>query len=111
NGGNNSREVRIPWDDITAGNGRPASFNWFGYLISNDNKTYGSVPRTRANLQSDTILRDPWYFAVDGTDDSSSTFPFHNHCFTFLENFDSYIDLPSINPGTFADLTLNRPNL
>jgi hypothetical protein len=26
-------KIRIPWNTLSNGNGRPASFNWFGYKV------------------------------------------------------------------------------
>ena len=72
----NVREIAIPWNDITAGGGRPASFNFFGYLTSSGGYVYGQVPNDNPNAFIGTSATFTRYFAVESTANGASTRPF-----------------------------------
>ncbi len=102
-----TREIRIPWSDITGGGTRPASFNWYGYLTSAGGFLYGPVPPMRFTGFVGTSHREPWYFTVDSTADGSSTRPFSLASYTFVNNGDIEALLFAPNYGAFADFTMN----
>jgi pullulanase len=79
-GNNNTREVAIPWTDIT-GAGIPAQFNFFGYLVSNDSPNgyvYGQAPNDNPGGFIGTSAQYTHFYSVASTADGSSTPPFSN---------------------------------
>jgi len=75
-GPGNVRELAIPWNDITAGGGRPASFLFFGYLTSPGGFVYGQVPNENAGAFIGTSATYGRYYTVSSTADGASTKPF-----------------------------------
>lgn len=77
-GAGNVRELSIPWSSIT-GAGRPASFNFFGYLTSPGGFVYGQVPQDNAGAFIGTSASYTHYYAVANTGNGTSTKPFSNN--------------------------------
>jgi glycosidase len=75
-GAGNVREIGIPWNDITGGGGRPASFLFFGYLTSPGGFVYGQVPQDNSGAFIGTSATYSHYYTVTSTADGASTKPF-----------------------------------
>jgi hypothetical protein len=71
-----TREFAIPWNDITGGHGRPASFLFLGYLTSSGGYVYGQVPNDNPGAFIGTSAIYTQYFDVASTANGSSTPPF-----------------------------------
>ena len=90
-------EVRIPWNTVTNGNGRPAAFNWFGYKVftngDGNNGTYAPVPTmnpttpNNAGAGAFNLLYPTYYYTVISTDNLTSTPPFAVRSFTYHQDF------------------------
>lgn len=75
-GAGDVREFSIPWSAVTNGNGRPASFNFFGYLTSPGGFVFGQVPNDNPNATIGTSATYTKYYRVTSTANGSSTKPF-----------------------------------
>lgn len=108
--GGNNREFKISWNQLTAGAGIPASFNWFAYCSYNCSNTcggmYGSVPNANPSGtfgmgSTPDCVR---YFTVSTTANGSSTNPTSRDSYTHLggtiTNFGSIV---------CYDFTMNTP--
>jgi glycosidase len=74
-GAGNVRELSIPWSAITGG-GRPASFNFFGYLTSPGGYVFGQVPNENPGMEIGTSASYSRFYQVASTADGASTRPF-----------------------------------
>lgn len=76
-GGGNTRELSIPWSQITSGAGRPAAFNHLAYATSASGYIYAQVPAFNPGpgfIASGTLY--PRFYSVLSTVDAASTKPF-----------------------------------
>lgn len=80
NSSTNTREIAIPWSDIPGG--RPAQFNFFGYLASSGGYVYGQVPNDNPATTIGTSAVYTHYFSVTNTANGASTPPFSNELST-----------------------------
>ncbi len=114
----NSIEIIIPWNTITNGNGRPTSFNWFGYKMydngDDDNGTYHPVPDWNPifpNNASAGEINDiyvPFYYSVINTDNNTATKPFLARSFTYHEDSSAQFSGGyQLGGYTLYDLTVN----
>lgn len=71
----NTREIAIPWSAIT-GSGRPADFDFLGYLASSGGYVYGQVPNDNPGGFIGTSAVYSQYFNVSDTGDGTSSSPF-----------------------------------
>ena len=69
------RELAIPWSAIT-GTGRPASFNFFGYVTSGTGFVFAQVPPSNPAGTIGTAAVADYYYAVTSTDPQAPTPPF-----------------------------------
>jgi glycosidase len=74
-GNQNTRELAIPWIDLTGG-GSPASFVFFGYLTSSGGYVYGEAPSDNPGAFIGTSAIYTQYYAVTNTGNGTSTPPF-----------------------------------
>lgn len=100
---NNVFEVRIPWNAITNGAGRPASFNFICFGGYNTG-LYAQLPTSNpgGSISSVTL---PYYFSVSTTTDGSSVKPYSRISYAASSG--------SANLSTASnlhDLTLNGAN-
>ncbi|MBL7927101.1 MAG: T9SS type A sorting domain-containing protein [Bacteroidia bacterium] len=108
--GSNNRELKISWNQLTAGAGIPASFNWFGYCSYNCSNTcggmYGAVPNanpggTFAMGSTPDCVR---YFTVSSTANGSSTNPTSRDSYTHLGG-----SITNFGDIVCYDFTMNSP--
>lgn len=78
--GSNTREVRYPWSAV---GGRPASFNFTGYLVSNTGFAFGTCPAENPGGFIGTAARWERYFPVASTANGNSTLPFSRNSYVF----------------------------
>ncbi|HEY0070636.1 MAG TPA: CSLREA domain-containing protein, partial [Chloroflexia bacterium] len=84
--GTNTRELAIPWSAIT-GSGRPASFNFFGYVTAPNGFVYGQVPpRNPAGFIGTANTQYQRFYRVNNTNDVTGTPPFSLDVATFVVN-------------------------
>lgn len=114
NGGALALEVAIPWNAVTNGGGRPASFNWFSFKVYDQgvavNGVYHSVPVGNPNCacNSDPSTMYPThYYNVLATNSTGSTAPFSVQSFTYYEDNSGPGGGYYLNGGTFYDVTIN----
>lgn len=114
NGGALALEVAIPWNTVTNGAGRPASFNWFSYKVYEQgpavNGIYHSVPIGNPNCACNSdpsILYPSYYYNVLGTNPGGSTAPFSVKSFSYYEDNSGPGGGYYLNGGTFYDVTIN----
>ena len=115
NGGTNTCEIAIPWNTLTNGAGKPASFNWFIYKVYDygpaTNGVYNSLPVGNPNCacnQDPSRLYATRYYNVLNTANGTSTKPFSTTSFTYSQDNSTpgtggYL----LNGGIFYDLTIN----
>ncbi|MDQ5825581.1 MAG: hypothetical protein M3441_15420, partial [Chloroflexota bacterium] len=70
-----TRELAIPWSAIT-GAGRPASFNFFGYVTSGSGFVFAQVPPSNPGGTIGTAAVYDNYYEVTSTDSQTGTPPF-----------------------------------
>ncbi len=98
--GGTDREVAIPWSAI---GGRPASFNWFGYVTSSGGYVYAPAPTANATGTIGTSARYVRYYTVSSTTNGSSTKPFSQESYVF----NSTSDITGFGAITVYDFTMN----
>ena len=114
----NTIEIVIPWNSITNNNGRPESFNWFGYKMydngDGDNGTYSPVPAWNPTAPNNALSGQlnevyvPFYYSVLNTDNTTSTKAFSSPSFTYHEdNSAQYTGGYQLGGITLHDLTIN----
>ncbi|HEV3470251.1 MAG TPA: C25 family cysteine peptidase [Pyrinomonadaceae bacterium] len=94
-----TRELSIPWPAVT-GAGRPAAFNFFGYLTSPGGFVYGEVPPENPDGFIGTAAVATRFYRVADTDNGESTRPFSQNmasASTFVVN--STGDSSDLSPG------------
>ncbi len=98
--GNDVIEFSIPWSIIKA-SGRPAAFNWLGFLSYSDGGggTFARVPTENPVGTTPTMLR---YYTISSTADGSATKPFSQNSYTHIG--DDYSGFGAIN---IFDFTMN----
>jgi len=107
-------EAQIPWNAINNNLGRPAAFNWFGYItdgISGGNY-FSKVPTANPGGILGTTLPNinntagyERYFKITNTNNSTSTNPFSLDCYTFVRHTGT--DATSFGAITVEDFTMN----
>ncbi|MDQ5867549.1 MAG: CSLREA domain-containing protein, partial [Chloroflexota bacterium] len=86
NGGTNTRELAIPWSSINSG-GKPASFNFFGYVTSNTGFVFAQVPTQNPGGTIGTSNSQyQRYYRVSNTHNTTGTPPFSQNVATFVVN-------------------------
>lgn len=78
--GSNTREVRFPWSAV---GGRPASFNFTCYLVSNTGFAFGTCPAENPGGFIGTAARWERYFPVANTANGTSIRPFSRNSYVF----------------------------
>jgi len=76
----NTREVAIPWSTI---GGRPATFDWFGYITTAGGIVYGQVPLENAGGTIGAGARWERYYTVSNGTPFSGTPPFSRNSFVY----------------------------
>lgn len=101
-----NREFRIAWSAITGGGTRPASFNWFGYVVYVTG-VYGPVPTPNQSggMSPPATTYNRRYYTIDDTADGTSTKPFNQISYSYVHT------ISQINFGTLDvyDFTMNQP--
>ncbi len=99
-----TKEIAIPWSAI---GGRPASFNWFGYVAYAGGGAYASVPTENPGSGAGLIIgasaRWERYYTVSTTTIGSSTAPFSRNSFVFNNTADE----TSFGAISVYDFTMN----
>jgi hypothetical protein len=99
--GTNIREISIPWSNITGGV-RPASFNWFGYIVSGSGFIYNGTSGSGTNPEGFVGLSATaqYYYTVSSTANGASTKPFNRLSATVTTT-------GSLGVSSLYDLTIN----
>jgi|GEM_PF-2417721 len=99
-----TREIAIPWSSI---GGKPAAFNWFGYVGYSGGGAYASVPTenpgSAAGLTIGSSARWDRYYTVSDTTIPSGTKPFARNSYTFT----SATDVNAFGLISAYDFTMN----
>jgi len=99
-----TREIAIPWSAL---GGRPASFNWFGYIAYAGGGAYASVPTENpgsgGGLTIGASARWDRYYTVSDTTVGAGTLPFSRNSYTFT----SASDVSSFGAISAYDFTMN----
>jgi hypothetical protein len=107
-------EAQIPWNAINNGLGRPAAFNWFGYITDGHStgNYFSKVPTANPGSILGTTLPNinntagyERYFKITNTNNSTSTNPFSLDCYTFVRHTGT--DATSFGAITVEDFTMN----
>jgi hypothetical protein len=107
-------EAQIPWDAINNGSGRPAAFNWFGYITDGNSggNYFSKVPTANPGGILGTTLPNATntagyerYFKITNTGNTTSTNPFSLDCYTFVRH--TGVDATSFGAITVEDFTMN----
>ncbi|MDW8328058.1 MAG: hypothetical protein RMK99_15965, partial [Anaerolineales bacterium] len=107
-------EIQIPWDAINNNSGRPAAFNWFGYITDNNSggNYFSKVPTANPGGVLGTTLPNATntagyerYFKVTNTGNGTSTNPFSLDCYTFVRH--TGVDATGFGSITVEDFTMN----
>lgn len=102
-----NRELSIPWSSLT-GSGRPAAFNWFGYVTSSGGFVFGQAPVFNPSGTIGTSSNHPRYFSVvstaTGQDGAVPNPAIGRESYTFLGG----TDITSFGAVTLHDLTINN---
>lgn len=101
NDGNDVGEFAIPWSAITGG-GRPASFNFLGFM-SYSGGGGGTFARIPANNPSGTGADMVRYFTISNTANGSSTTPFSQESYCFV----GASDVTGFGAISVYDFTIN----
>jgi hypothetical protein len=110
-------EARIPWNQINNGLGRPAAFNWFGYITDNNagGNYFARVPLANPAGVLGTTLPNATntagyerYFKITNTGNTTSTNPFSLDCYTFVRF--TGVDANPFGAITVFDFTMNTPS-
>lgn len=114
NGGTNTIEAVIPWNVITNGAGRPATFNWHAYKTydygPSTNGVYHPVPtgNPACACNSDpSILYPPYYYNVLSTAAATATPPFSTTSFCYYQDNSGPGAGYYLNGAALYDLTIN----
>ncbi|MDP5172092.1 MAG: hypothetical protein NWR72_17745 [Bacteroidia bacterium] len=105
-------ECRIPWTTIT-GAGRPAAFNWTGYLSydnGGNNGAFSPVPTGNPAVAGAGPLSSwiPYYYSITNTNDGTPTKSFLWTSLAYRQdNSAAGTGGFVLNPGTYWDLTVN----
>jgi hypothetical protein len=99
NGAN--REIAIPWAAVTGG-ARPASFHWFGYVVSGSGFVYNGTSGSGTNPEGFIGLTATanYYYAVSSTVNGASTKPFNRLSATVVST-------GTLLASSLYDLTIN----
>jgi len=110
-------EAQIPWNAINNNSGRPAAFNWFGYITDNNpgGNYFAKVPTANPGNILGTTLPNAIntagyerYFKITNTGNTTSTNPFSLDCYTFVRH--TGVDATSFGAITVEDFTMNTAN-
>ncbi len=113
-GSGNDFEAQIPWNAINNGSGRPAAFNWFGYITDNNTggNYFSKVPTANPGGVLGTTLPNGTntqgyerYFKITNTENTTSTNPFSLDCYTFVRH--TGVDADPFGSITVEDFTMN----
>ena len=108
-------ECRIPWNTITSGAGRPASFNWCAYFSYDNgfdaNGTFQPVPTANPSVASNSNFTTLWlhhYFTVTNTSNGTDRQPFEWESVTYRQdNSASGTGGYLLPAGRYWDITVN----
>jgi trimeric autotransporter adhesin len=82
-----NREFSLPWSSV---GGRPAAFNWFGYITSASGFIFGEMPAANPSGSLGTTINNfNTYYSVLDTNNGTSTAPFSLQTFTVNSTTDT----------------------
>ena len=103
-GTSGTKELAIPWSAL---GGKPASFNWFGYVAYSGGGAYASIPTENPGSGGGTTIGSSarWerYYTVSSTTTGSSTAPFSRNSYVFNNTSDAN----SFGAISVYDFTMN----
>lgn len=104
---NDRREIKIAWNDLTNGNGRPTEFNWFGYVAFN-NGIYGDIPESNpdGNFSNGDTPDMTRYFTVSNTDVAGQIGAFERESYTHIGG-----NIANFGAIAVYDFTMNTPGI